>query len=436
MFFWIANHPESTILFLLSFFCLWQAWWFKKDFFSPATIYCFTQSLTLGIAYLQLHPAMTPFHPKTWMFWIGALVSFSAGSFLVHFITKSKGSPVLISPPSPPSGYNWKLHILLSFIPFFIFLIGIYGLVQKTGSLLVFADDPARWMTKDIDYSYYAAMFSSGPLLVLLFGVASFKKYNVHFYTRVVARVMVVASIVLNLLAYPNRGALFFNLGALVILSNYLRKRISAILVLSLLSLAIIAFLGISIIRNQYGLNSVERMALNTAVELPYKYLANNYWNLDYAINPPPEKEYHPHTYGIDFFYGVFDYLRIGGSFRSSYHWDGLFNESVEKVSGLNTASYLWEVYKDLYAPGIFLFPFFCAIALTFLHLKMCRPFKPRTVLFYTFFIYFIGWWWFTPGYKQGIYWVWMVFLFVIPTLSMQKSLPAEAPLIGKAADE
>lgn len=427
---WVLNHPESSVLFLTSLFCLWQSWWFKRDFFSPANIYCFTQTITLGIAYLNLNPAMTPLQPKTWMFWTGGLFSFMTGCFLVSLLLKRNGSQFQTIALQPVEIYNWNLHVLLSFIPFCLFMVGIWGLVQKTGNLLVFADDPAMWMTKDVDYGYYAALFSSGPLLTLLYGVASFKKYNPFFGARLVARIMVLLSITLNLLAYPNRTALFFNLGALIILFNYLRRRISPILIMISLLLAIFAFVGISIIRDQYGSGSVEGLAIETAMDLPYKYVANNYWNLDYVINAPTDIEYHPHTYGIDFFYGIFDYLRIGGSFRNSYGWDGPFNERVMKVSGLNTTHYLWDVYKDLYMPGVFIFPFLCGFGLTYLYRKLYKPFTPKVILFYTFLIYLVGWWWFTAGYKQGIYWVWSLFLFIIPTVCQsRKSLPAEASL-------
>ena len=87
--------------------------------------------------------------------------------------------------------------------------------------------------------------------------------------------------------------------------------------------------------------------------------------------------------------------------------------------------------------PGVFLLPFLCALMLSVLHLRLCRPFTPRQILFYTFFIYFIGWWFFTPGYKQGIYWAWALILFIIPTASMRrKALPAQAPVVDKVECE
>jgi hypothetical protein len=75
----------------------------------------------------------------------------------------------------------------------------------------------------------------------------------------------------------------------------------------------------------------------------------------------------------------------------------------------------------------VILLPFFCGLMLSVLHLRLCLPFTPRQILFYAFFIYFIGWWFFTPGYKQGIYWIWSLFIFFVSTVCKQRKKLAEA---------
>ena len=334
MFSWVMEYPESVFAFALSLFCLVQAIWFKKDFFSPITVYVFSQSITLGISYLRLDAAMTDFKPKTWMIWILGMLSFCTGSFLVKLFAKSKRIPCDIAQPMPPRNYNWRLHLVFSFLAFFAFAIGVFGVVQMAGNLLVFTPDPAKWMSKDINYGYYALLVSSGPLSVLLFGVAAFKKFNDDRIVRIISKFMVLFTIALNFCAYPNRTALFFNVGFLIILMNFLYKRISPVVISVFLVLAIAAFVGISSVRAQYGGSDVQGKAMDVVMKLPYMYVANNYWNLDYAVNSPPDREIHPHTYGIDFFHGIFEYARVSGSFRQSFRWDDAFNERVQKVYG------------------------------------------------------------------------------------------------------
>lgn len=435
MFSWIIDYPETAVSVVVTLFCLVRVAWLKRDFFSPISVYCFTQFLTLGIAFLRLDPAMTDFHAKTWMIWILGLVSFCGGCFLVTQYARSRRISCEIAAPTPPRDYNWNIHLAFSFFAFLLFMVGVYGVIQKAGTLIVFTDHPADWMRKDVNYGYYAILLSSGPLVSLLFGVASFKKFNNNALVCNISRLMVVFTIVINLMAYPNRTSLFCNLGFLIIMSNFLYKKISPILITLALGLAIGGFVGISSVRSQYGNGAIEGKAMDVVMKLPYMYVANNYWNFDYAVNPPSDREIHPHTYGVDFFSGVFEFFRVSGSFRNSFRWDDAFNERIQKVNGFNTVHYLWEVYKDLYIVGCFLLPFFIGMGLTILHLRLCGPFSPRQVALYTLFIYFVGWSFFTTGYKQGLYCIWCAYILVATTIcagranKTRKELPAETAL-------
>lgn len=440
MFSWVMEYPESIFAFALSIFCLVQAIWLKKDFFSPITVYVFSQCVTLGISFLRLDEAMTDFKPKTWMIWILGMLSFCTGSFLVKLFAKSKRLPCDIASPTPPRNYNWRWHMVFAFVAFAFFVVGVFGIVQVAGNLLIFTENPAKWMSKDIDYGYYALLVSSGPLSVLLFSVAAFKKFNDDRLVRVVSKIMVLFTITLNLFAYPNRTSLFFSVGFLIILTNYLYKRVSPVVISVVLLLAVAVFVGISSLRAQYGGSDVEGKAMDVVMKLPYMYVANNYWNLDYAVNSPPDREIHPHTYGIDFFHGIFEYARISGSFRQSFRWDDAFNESIQKVYGFNSVSYLWDVYKDFHMLGVFFLPLLCGMGLTLLYLKLCGPYSPRQVAFYAFFSYFVGWWFFTSSYKQGIYCVWCMYVFIATTACAwklpRKILPADASVTDKVSGE
>ena len=433
---WIAENPVSSVLFLVSFFCLIQAWLLKKDFFSPVNIYCFSQCITLAVAYLKLDYAMTDFKPRTWLFWIGAMACFCGGGLLVRLVAKMENVSVCYKSSIKQYGYNWKLHVLLAFGTFLVFLAGVFGIIYRAGNLMVFVDNPAEWMTKDARFGYFAILFSGSPLTVLLFALASFSKFNPEKKLRVVSRIMVVVTIVFAFLAYPNRTSLFFSLGFIIILYNFLHKRISAFWLIVALSLAMAVFMGISSLRDQYG-GSLKSISINKVALLPYKYVANNYWNFDYAINPPSDKEYHPHTYGIDFFSGMFEYTGITGALKRSGRWDSPFQESIQKEGGFNTVSYLWEVYKDWGVLGVFLIPLICGIALSVFYLRLSNPYTPRDVAFYAFFIYFVGWWFFSPSYKQGVYWLWMVELYFVTTVCMKYlPLPANAPVLDKVSSE
>ena len=75
-------------------------------------------------------------------------------------------------------------------------------------------------------------------------------------------------------------------------------------------------------------------------------------------------------------------------------------------------------------------------MGLTVLYLKLCQaPYTPRQVALYTFFIYFVGWWFFTSGYKQGIYCIWGGLAFIVTTLcsyNPRKSIGMESADVAK----
>ncbi|MBP5246686.1 MAG: oligosaccharide repeat unit polymerase [Fibrobacter sp.] len=417
MFSLISEYPETTVLSLIVVGLLFYIWKAKKDFFSPASVYIFFQCLTLAIAYLQMDRAMTPFHLKTWGVWIGALVSFTSACLLYQWGIAEKKLPEHV-PVQNDFLYNWKWHFVLSCGILAIYLVGIFGIIKVVGSLILFSGDPSHWTSPLINYGIYAQFFSSAPLVVMLFGVAMFKSVNPVRWIRVVSRIVAPAIAVLSICAYPSRTTLFMSVGFLVILFNYLRKRIPVLLIAAFLVLGISAFVFVASARSQYlGNNSIKSMTMDAAMTMPYRYVANNYWNLDYVLNPDPDRHIHSFTYGIDFFAGILEYSGAPGAIRTSMGWDGLFNESVQKVPGYNTTGYLWEVYKDFGLPGCFVFPFFAGLALSVLYARMNRERTLRRVMLYVFFIYFVGFWFFLAGYKQGLFWIWGVLIYAISTI-------------------
>ena len=74
--------------------------------------------------------------------------------------------------------------------------------------------------------------------------------------------------------------------------------------------------------------------------------------------------------------------------------------------------------------------------------MRLCKPFTPRQILMYTYFIYFVGWWFFTAGYKQGIFCIWGAIIYFVSTVCMWqkrgtvKELPAEPAVLDKVSEQ
>lgn len=418
----LEEYPVTAICFLVVIFCLVYTWKLKKDFFHPTVIYLFTQCLTLGIAYLKLSPLMTDFLPETWLVWGGAMFSFILGSALYYILSYKGRIAEPISVEKPLEDYSWKMHFAFSVFLLLFFLTGVAGIVSVVGTLIFFSDSPGQWVSADVNYGYWPVLESTAPLVVVYFTIASLKKLNPYKWIRVVSRIFALLTPIMAFLCYPNRSTLFLCIGWALILFNYVGKKIHVKYIVLVMLIATAFFVFVALLRAQYGTNSIEGMAARQVMLMPYKYVANNYWNLDYAINPPVDRERHPSTYGVDAIYGIFEYTVFPVSIRNMMHWDDMFNKSIQKEYGLNTTGYLWEVYKDWGIAGTVLFPFVVSFFLTYLYEKMKRSLSPRLWILQSLFVYYIGWWWFVEGYKRGLFWLWIYMILVFTKLCERKT--------------
>lgn len=415
----LQEYGVSIVCFLLAIICLFQTWILKKDFFRPANIYAFTQALTLGVAYLKLNSAMSDFRPLTWIVWIGAMVSFLLGALVFSLVfpkEKAFQDSALENwlPNSMEKHYHWNRHFYLMLFFFAVFLVGVLGMVSKVGTLIVFTDNVSKWVSSEANYGVFSIFVMSSPLVVLLAGVSAFKSINPNRFIRISSVFICVVTIVLAVLAYPSRTSLFLSVGILFILFNYLKKKVSVLFIVVTLFLAVALFVSVALIRAQYGTRSLEGMAIDRVASIPYDYIANNYWNLDFMLNPMSDRERHPSTYGIDAFHGIFEFTMLPGLIRNYYGWDNAFNKSVQKIPGYNTTGYLWEVYKDWGILGVVLFPFVIAFLISYLYEKVHKTKTPLLWMLYALFLYHLGWWFFTAGYKSGLFWLWIYVIFFI----------------------
>lgn len=103
--------------------------------------------------------------------------------------------------------------------------------------------------------------------------------------------------------------------------------------------LAIVIFMGVVFF--QTGL-------FISQILLPYEYISNNFWNLDYALNKTnlgwPEN---PH-YIFSALNGICFFLPTWTDVLRGLNMDTLYNESAIKVKGLNTVTFQWHLYKDM----------------------------------------------------------------------------------------
>jgi hypothetical protein len=159
---------------------------------------------------------------------------------------------------------------------------------------------------------------------------------------------------------------------------------------------------------------------------LPYNYIANNFWNLDYALNPQIPFAGHQSTYGLDHFFAPVPF--IGSSLRKSFGWDDIYNATIVKQHGLNSVNYLWEIYKDFGGIGVAFVPFFWGILVTWLYMRLKTNLQMRFLLFYSFAIIMVSSWCFNIWYKNTpVYGFWVIATFGITELCQKKKSVKDA---------
>ncbi len=421
----LLAYPESSVMFTLAIVAIVLVSVFKEDFFRPSTLYFLVQMIMLGVSYMKFLPMMSDFNYSTWLVWGGGMFCFMVGCYMTDFAWRSYGGPPLQKTLSVHGEYDWVCHFLLSFLALAYFLVGVFGVISVTGNLVLFTDNPSIWLTgKDNEVLKYADFFTTGAMVVGLFAVASFKSMNPVRWVRYASRFMVVFTIALSFMTYPSRGINMLCIGMFIILFNYLRGRFSWPSLAIVTVLVCVFFVAVASLKGQYGNSDItDGKNAKEAALLLYRYVANNYWNLDYAFNRMSDIPEHEWTYGIDAFFGVTHLMHIGDGIQQSFGWDSPFNESVIKCTGFNTIPYLWDAYKDFGLPGIFLLPFFFGVLFTFCYHKMAVAKSPFMLLLTAMSMMWIILWNFTTGYKQSMYWVWMFFFFFVCTVSSGRTI-------------
>lgn len=317
-------YPESSVMFTLAIVVVALVSVFKEDFFRPSTLYFLVQMIMLGVSYMKFLPMMSDFNSSTWLVWGGGMFCFMVGCYMTDFAWRSYGGPPLQKTLSVHGTYNWVCHFFFSFTAFAYFLVGVFGVISVTGNLVLLTDNPSIWLTgKDNDVLKYADFFTTGAMVVGLFAVASFKSMNPVRWVRYASRFMVVFTIVLSFMTYPSRGINMLCIGMFMILFNYLRGRFSWPSLAVVTVLVCVFFVAVASLKGQYGNSDItdSKNAKDVSLLL-YKYVANNYWNLDYAFNRMSDVPEHDWTYGIDAFFGVTHLMHIGDGIQQSFGWD------------------------------------------------------------------------------------------------------------------
>ncbi|MBW8890329.1 MAG: oligosaccharide repeat unit polymerase [Fibrobacteres bacterium] len=341
------------------------------DLLSPSRIYICVYALLLAFYHLNLSRLQTPWSLTSNLLFYGASALFLAGGLWVWIAGKSKNpdwrldfTAVRDALRRDSETVDWPWFRRVYAICILGFLISFGVSMAIVGGLPAFMKDP-----DDARIKFFSATQITnygiflGPISLML-GMVLLWFSNPSR----AGRRWILASLAFVLVLYMSivtRYDLFRFLIFSVVLYHYGRKPLRFRHVLVGLFLGAIVFFAAFLIR--VNTSSMETFNEMIQVKMPkhlawasniYAYLANDFWNYDFAVTRYVDGDRHyPLQYGLGLFRALLWNLHLEGPLDDAFHFDTLYNESAARIKGLNTVVYVWHFYKDFGIAGALLLP-------------------------------------------------------------------------------
>ncbi len=380
----------------------------KKDFFHPIRIYTLLYSLLFAIYFLRLSRFQEPWSTTTMMLFWGAVISFIGGGALVSFYT-NKIAPVPATDLSVGTvagrlerevrNIRWGRFLLVTFGLFCLFVASYVQSYLKYRMIPMFSSDPNANRFLFLTGNFFTDIAGGcGPLVMMLCAEVILVRKGATRLQRALAAVMLLLSFALYFTLVTRmplvRAGIY-----IVVLYHYLYKPISFRLIIGATVLAVLFFAFGAIVRINYS--GFSELAQNLRIHLPQKYIlltnpyayaVNNIWNLDFAFKKFIDGNFaYNHSLGFDTFRPIFYFFRVDGILQAAYNFDSGYNESIVKVTGLNSVFYMWHFYKDFGPIGVFALSLILGIGLHIYYYNTLLSPTPYRVAMYGLFISMIA---------------------------------------------
>ena len=379
----------------------------KRDFFHPSRIYLLLYSLLFAIYFIRLSRFQEPWSATTMMLFWGAVLSFLGGGALVSFYvnhlspTASGGFSVAAVAgklDNKVKSVHWGRFLLVTFGLFLLFAGSYLQSYFKYHMIPMFSADPNANRFLYLTGNFVIDIAGgSGPLVMMLCSEVILVKGTSRLH-RILAGAMLLVSFAMYF-TLVTRMPLVRTGIYVVVLYHYLRKPITFKLVLGAAALAALFFTFGAIVRINYG--GFSELAQNLRIHMPKKYIlltnpyayaVNNVWNLDYAFKKFIDGNFaYNYSFGFDTFRPIFYFLRVDQILQGAYNFDSMYNDSIVKVSGLNSVLYIWHLYKDFGTFGLFAVSLLIGIGLHLFYYNTLRSPSPFRVTIYGLFISMIA---------------------------------------------
>lgn len=352
---------------------------------SPLVLIWVSQTMPIGIALLNFTGEMRMPRLITWLVLGLSLIGILLGWLVASIMAKSS------SPPRRIELSRKRLAIVFAILSALYFLSIAQGAAQYGFPLLSSKPDEARsvFMVGKLQNIFFSAGI---PMFIL--GIHIFR-ISREWWLRIFVACAVIGLVVTYLLIGSRFMTLVWLSMALVYWDLQVRRlpllKIASILVVFLLVFAIVGYFRYGkLLAVASGSPKLLEMGVLVAIESIYSYIANAYWNLDYALHLWSLGALRIPTWGLSTNEGVLWVLGFVPDLQQAYGLTNSLNADVTLKSGLNATSYHWGLFKDAMLLGPVFGSFAMGWLLTFLHGTRCRNGDTAGILVYGLLAYFV----------------------------------------------
>jgi oligosaccharide repeat unit polymerase len=342
-----------------------------NDLLSPSRLYICVYSVLLAVYHLNLSKLQTPWSLTAILLFYGASVMFLFGGLWIWLLGKIQRpswsldfDEVRKSLSRDADKVDWTWFKRVYAVSIFIYTVSFLVSMAVIGGIPIFMKN-----TDDARIKFFGATLPSnygifmGPTALMLGMVLLlFSKPDRQQRRKILLSMGFVLALYM---AIVTRYDLFRFLIFTVVLYHYGVRKLKPVHMLTGLGIGLSVFLMGFLVRVKT--DSISAFNEIIKVKMPhhlawasniYAYLANDFWNFDFAVKKYIDGDYqYPTQYGLSLFRALLMNLRLDTPLIQSYRFDTMYNESVTKVSGLNTVIYVWHFYKDFGMIGTFLLP-------------------------------------------------------------------------------
>lgn len=319
----------------------------NQNILQPWALFAFAQFFGMGFSLLKLQKTMSDPTALTWMVFLSFNFAFLIGCLVAHLSVRSRSKAP--DAQETTEGANDRPLIALCVLVL-LFSGGLANGYHAAGGWPILLEEVQKGRN-----AFFGINLFGNFLLQMSYPVASlsaFLMFRGRSWQRWLARVIWGAVPVIFILCAA-RNMILFSLFSLAfaweVERSPLRLRWAILGTLSF----VVMFAWTLASRMGIGFGKAIEMVmkqgglLKLALDPVYAYVANNLWNLDFALNRMDGPMGHPFSWGYGSLQGLTFYLKQNTKIEETMGFDGLLNEASQKVFGLNTVSYQWTLYRD-----------------------------------------------------------------------------------------